>query len=219
LLARVSRVLLDPHATDPHPWVVRVRAMVAEPLDTLTPRGLRLLASALGNEVGQMRLPFNTARGHVHAAYRDDNHHLWDEDRSLPPSEQALSTGVAPDTAAGGSPATPQDAGRVRLHPEWDGRIGRFRRDWVRVLERDAPQDAAPAPDPAALWLSRSLLRALQAAGAAGRRRASGRCAWGDEFHPAALVEARVRQRLREPVDDRIYRAAITAPRPARVRT
>jgi nitric oxide reductase NorD protein len=220
LLARLSRVLLDPDAVDPHPWVVRVRAIAGERLAGILLPDLRALASALGNEVGQMRLPFNPASYCVHAAYRDDNHHLWDEDTTLPPSEQPLAGGATsppPDGAA--LPTAPVREARVVLHPEWDYRIARDRQDWVRVHESDAPAAAGPVPvaAPAARHLVRQLAGALAACPAGGPRRPAGRAAWGDEFHATALVEAGVRRRLREPADERVYRRPVAPARHAAV--
>lgn len=207
LLGRLSRALLDPQAQDPHPWVTRIQRMLAGRLLAMDPAALRAMASVLGNEVGQMRLAFDAAAYRVHAAYRDDHHFLWEEDSTLPPSPHALEAEAAPGTSTQDGPrsAPTADQARVAVHPEWDHRIARLRPGWVRVQERLAPVAAGPSPaDPGLQRRVRAWTAALRAHQPAPRRPA-GRAAWGNEFHPDALVDAGVRQRMREPVDERLY--------------
>jgi hypothetical protein len=174
LLARLAHALLDPGWQDPHPWVLKGRALffadarggrLALP-DALA---LRKAASLLGNDVGQMRLRFNDLSYLVQPAYRDDNSHLWRFDEELPPSslvldapeEQSARAGegaqdgsVARDASAGigAELAAPPQAARetpgtdpgVFTYSEWDRLIGRYRKGWVTVCEE--PQMAAAAP-------------------------------------------------------------------------
>lgn len=218
LLARLARSLLDPAHQDPHPWVARARAMFfdrdGKTLALPTPADVRIAASQLGNDIGQMRLPFNPRSYRVHAVYRDDNHHLWLEDESLPASEQALTATI--DDGGRGSDAQEVHAMAAApvCYPEWDHRIARYRPDWSQVFET-TPPPARPARSARPMRvLQQRLTRALGAL-RAGPPRASGRAAWGDDFHPAALVDARVDQRLRRTPDDRIYRRLL--PLPARL--
>lgn len=216
LLARLARSLLDPAHRDPHPWVQRARlAFRAAEADMHTTADVRRLASGLGNDIGQMRLPFHPQTYVVHAAYRDDNHHLWEEDTSLPPSEQALAA-AADGTAGADARQVPAAQLATASYPEWDHRIGRYRRDWVQVFEYDAAMAHAAADNGDASALQRRLAQAL-ARSDGKRRRPAGRAAWGEDFHAAALVEARVHQRLRRPLDERLYRrvASASVPRAA----
>ncbi len=70
LLARLARSLLEVQPADPHPWVRRAREefLACAPADG---QEVRVLASRLGNEIGQMRLPFNPRTWRVHAAFGD----------------------------------------------------------------------------------------------------------------------------------------------------
>ncbi|XAH23949.1 VWA domain-containing protein [Xylophilus sp. GW821-FHT01B05] len=228
LLARLARSLLDPLHTDPHPWVVKARAMFfARDGATLALRSLadvRQATSRLGHDIGQMRLPFNAPGYCVHAAYRDDNHWLWEPDPAVPPSGPPLEGSASsaraepvesdapsespPQSAAPSSAGTVEatqlagSAGTPTVYAEWDHRIRRYRSGWCQVFEREAPvADAAVATwPPPRRWAQ------------AQAPHAAGRAAWGDDFHPAALVEARVQQRLRQPIDARVYRQALRPP-------
>ena len=80
LCARLARALLDPSTDDPHPIVVKARALFFHPdHDLRTADGSRRLGSLLGNDVGQMRLSFNAKAYVVEPPYRDDHRLLWEE--------------------------------------------------------------------------------------------------------------------------------------------
>lgn len=89
LLLRLARSLFDPAYLDPHPWVGKGRRLFFAGRDAdghpVAPDAgaLRDIASRLGNDFGQMRLPFNARQYRVEPAYRDDNVHLW----ATPPEE------------------------------------------------------------------------------------------------------------------------------------
>ena len=214
LLDRLARSLLDPAHQDPHPWVTRARAIFFDrdngSLALRTQGDVRAAASALGNEIGQMRLPFNAATYRPHAAYRDDNAHLWQPDETLPASDQPLAAGTS-DNAAGGEPSDqrPSTATPV-LYQEWDYRIGRYRPAWAHVYQLDANANLPSRrrfEDSAVL--RRRMTRAL-AGMRAGPPRSEGRAACGDQFHPAALIDASVDRRLRRTPDDRVYRRLLS---------
>lgn len=231
LLARLSASLLDPAHQDPHPWLARVRGLFFEAdgrtLALRTPAAVRQAASVLGNDIGQMRLPFNPRTYRVHARYRDDNSHLWLPDASLPPSSTPLEGGEggegrAPPDEPAADPALPASSGsRVSMgedressiaseqpdavYPEWDHRIARYRPDWCHVYTSEPARAAAAVADIAQLTVvARRLalgLRLLQ-----GRpERASGRTASGDDLHPVALVEGHVDLRSCRTPDHRVY--------------
>ncbi|KQM68594.1 hypothetical protein ASE76_12720 [Xylophilus sp. Leaf220] len=222
LLARLSHCLLDPGHADPHPWVARARAVFYTPQGGLALRDtaeVRQAASVLGHDIGQMRLPFNAATYRVHAAYRDDHHWLWEPDDTLPPSATPLEGGGSGASAAPAPDAVqrprPPDAARAAeqgdpgegagpgggtpvAYAEWDARIGRYRPAWCQVFEHP-PRPVGPAARrQAAAGVSALARRCAQALPAGGALRPAGRAARGEDFHAAALVEARLQQRLRQ---------------------
>jgi Mg-chelatase subunit ChlD len=225
LLARLSANLLDPAHEDPHPWLARVRSLFFEAdgrtLALRTPAAVRQAASVLGNDIGQMRLPFNPRTYRVHARYRDDNSHLWLPDESLPPSGTPLEGGEGcappddpateppPPASSGSSGAgreSRQSSGQAdAVYPEWDHRIARYRPNWCHVYTSEPARAAAATADTAQLTaVARRLaqgLRLLQ-----GRpERASGRTATGEDLHPVALVEGHVDLRSGRTPDHRVY--------------
>jgi nitric oxide reductase NorD protein len=155
---------------------------------------VRAAASRLGHEIGQMRLPFQAGSYVVHAAYRDDGSWLWEPQEAQPADDVQ---------------GAPPPAQEVRLYPEWDQRIGRYRGDWCRVHTCKAPL---------------SPVRALPRAAAPGwpgltgtSPRLAGRAAWGDEFHAMGLVDARVQRRAGQAPDAQVYRRRSVAPPPLAV--
>lgn len=217
LLARLSACLLDPDRLDPHPWIARVRQVFFErdgrSLALRTPQTVREAASRLGNDIGQMRLPFNARTYQVHARYRDDNHHLWlpsDEDREAltlpdlkdPPEECLPPLPPSPAEWVLGEP--------VARYPEWDHRIGRYRPDWVTVYEHHWSADATAGRrhDPYARPLRLRQRRWLPPALGRG-----GGCeAEGEELHPAALIEQALARHAGRAPYERVWRKP--APRP-----
>ena len=233
LLVRLAHALFDPAHEDGHAWIAKVRRLFFAADGTLaldTPQRLREAASLLGNDIGQMRLNFNAAGWRVEPAYRDDNHHLWIADDSLPPSatplerEDADSHGSGDDSNAvtadrpppqatggadhgeGGATALWSEAPlRTLQYPEWDRLIGRLRPDWCTVIE-SRPLDV----DGEALRMR--LLSALRRL-TPGRPRAtgrpgSGRARDGELLHTDALIEAGIALRTRTRPPSRLYRAA-----------
>jgi nitric oxide reductase NorD protein len=87
LAARLSRSLIDPDYADDSPWVKRGREMFAAARGRLDDQAVCIeLASALANDIGQMRLQFNFKTYVVEPAYRDDHSFLWDYgDAQTPP--------------------------------------------------------------------------------------------------------------------------------------
>jgi len=215
LLARLSACLIDPDRVDPHPWIVRVRQHFFEPdghtLALRTPDALRKAASHLGNDIGQMRLPFNPRTYQVHARYRDDNSHLWlpsDEDRealTLPAWQDK------PNDTPSHTPLAPADwvlEQAVAVYPEWDHRIGRYRPAWVQVHEHRWP--AAPtqagSPAPAVQRLVRQSQRHQSAQGPG-----PGRGSEGEQLHPQALLDHALARRSGRWFEDRLW--TLAAPR------
>ncbi len=85
LAARLARTLLDPAHHDDDPWVAKGRRLFTDAsVDLADASFVRPLASLLGNDIGQMRLPFNVKTYVVEPAYRDDNSVLWQPDPDTP---------------------------------------------------------------------------------------------------------------------------------------
>lgn len=208
LLARLSGSLLDPRREDTHPWVARALAACH---GVHSGSQLRALASRLGNDIGQMRLAFNARTYRVHAAYRDDNSHLWEADATQPPSDTPLTDGGRGDPS-GDAAGVPESVSAI-AYAEWDYRIGRYRPGWCQVHESEG-RTARPRRVVGDERLRRHLVRALGSLRGAAPRTA-GMAAWGDDFHPMALVDAKVDERLGRTPDARVYRAGV--PRPVRL--
>lgn len=211
LLARLSARLLAPAQADPHAWVERVRRRFfcadGRTLAVRTPAEVRELASVLGHDIGQMRLPFNVRTYQVHARYRDDNSHLWLPDHTLPPSDvplQADTTLAACEPAAAAKSSAGSNAPDA-VYPEWDYRISRYRPDWCRVYCVDPPA-GQPAWLPGALNREKNTL-ARRIAGTVGSwRHSSSRSVEGDVLHPSALVDAALDLRSQRTPDPRLHR-------------
>lgn len=234
LLQRVQRSLLDPQYTDPHPWVRKACTVfhAAPP----TPEGMRQAASTLGNDVGQMRMPFNARLYVVEPAYRDDNTHLWSPDHQDPPATTPLSAPSDPQSGQSqsdsSSPAPQpleQQAESAATRPtavygEWDRLIRRMRPKWCQVYEEDAPHGTPQAQQALSLALAHHatllarLKRVLQQGLAQLHAQVvMGRAAAGERFHLNALVHAVTDQRLRRSPDPHIYLQPQRAPQPMSV--
>jgi len=216
LLARLSRVLLDPEHQDPHAWVQKVKRMFYKAdahlsLALQSQAALREAVSVLGNDIGQMRLPFNPAGYCVHAAYRDDNSHLWlpadDELVSSTPldSVQPQATGDGQTSGASATLAepTPTTQAQQFSYPEWDYRIGHYRPDWCHVYTGSDPApataklvDALPVTQLWQQWLTHRQSEL---------RRNSQRETEGDVFHTDALIDAHLARRSGQEMDARVY--------------
>ncbi len=139
LMLRLARGLVDPGYDDPHPWVRKGRARFylddgGEVLAQSQPDALRAMASALGNDIGQMRMGFNARMYRPGPSYRDDNRWLWQGHAGEQP-EQSQPVSAAARLQEGPADATPPAPVQWR-YPEWDRRIGKLRTDWCVVHER-----------------------------------------------------------------------------------
>lgn len=225
LLARLASDLIDPSRQDPHPWVQKGRRFFLAGTEAgRTPledrQALRLAASLLGNDLGQMRVQFNARAYAVVPRYRDDNNHLWidgarEAEDAADPVRLPVETGAAPEA----TPA-PDAIEDVSVYPEWDRLIGCHRPDWVRVHTRALPSDAPPgmgaslrAELAARASVRRSVARAIGALSRAPAAPSGQRVQDGERIDLGALIEARIDLRLRTPPDPRVF----VAPRKARL--
>ena len=174
LFARLSRGLIDPDFADGDAWVEKGRAMFAERRDRIDdPAISREIGNLLGNDLGQMRVQFNSKTYVVEPAYRDDNLGLWDmgeEPHAITEPPEVIYETVKltqsedperrppdreredpSDENAGQRTARPSDEPEehgvpVARYPEYDHLTGRERAEWTTVLEyrpRSGPVEAA----------------------------------------------------------------------------
>ena len=173
LLARLARALHDDAYVDGDAWVSKGRQLFLEGRSEWHDAALcRRVGSALGNDLGQMRVQFNAKDYAVQPAYRDDNTGLWQfeqdhsEDGSPLESEgvrRVESEDPAPKRRERGEPeaarsrdssasrraserCTPATAGveAATRYPEWDYLIRSERPAFCTVVERSVtPGDPA----------------------------------------------------------------------------
>lgn len=88
LVARLAQALLDPNYHDTDDWVSKgQRCFFAESHRWSDPALAYELGMLLASDLGQMRIAMNEGRSFSLAPYRDDNAHLWREDRALAESD------------------------------------------------------------------------------------------------------------------------------------
>ena len=219
LMARLARALLDPGYADPDGFVEKGRTLFAA-ADLDDPALSRAIGGLLGNDLGQLRLPFNAKTYVVEPAYRDDNMHLWD----LPETpDDAL--GVTVDAARpaegdgaegkqpgdGASAPRARDAGQddrgavLATYPEWDMAAGVERPDWTTLRDTQPALRAAGAA-----WAGEATLHAevarLVRSSVVGQSVRQGRQEQGEQLDLDAVVDAAVAQRAGVQPDARIYR-------------
>ncbi len=222
LMARLARALHDPGYDDPHAWVQKGRTLfmqhVAESAGDATP--LRQAASRLGHDIGQMRLRFNDRAYRPVPSYRDDHACLWQAEMmsadEVPNRDEQ--TAVELPASAVPSPSPPPDTNNGHRYPEWDHRIGAYRRDWCRLREQPAQVADARAlrawADEQQAWLDALARRAGGVAHGvprASRRRLS---RGGDELDLDAALREAVQRRAGHVPAARIHRDR--EPRPTR---
>ena len=202
LMLRLARALADPRYDDPHPWVRKGCALffVDRALQIMAPSGpdqLRRTASALGHDIGQMRLAFDAKSHEVGPDYRDDGRWMWPGGQTTQPQASIEPDGKAGRASAGRldetAPPTPSE---TDAYPEWDRLIRRLRHDWCDVVEYDvASVPVSPSPPWPRRRRSRSTLTDRTTVGDAG-----------DRLVLDALVRLAVARRLRQPADGRVFR-------------
>jgi len=169
LLARLSHALINPLYQDENSWVAKGRKMFfAAGPDWDDSDDIRRIGVFLGNDLGQMRIQFNSKTYVVQPAYRDDNNGIWDYRE--PPSQ----TDDEPDTVQGSARVeqtddpnqshqrqkqdtnAPTETQTRKLRaiednigvpvcklPEWDYVAANERPDWVTIMDYRPP--SAPA--------------------------------------------------------------------------
>ena len=165
LLARLARALHDDAYVDDDSWVSKGRQMFfASRSEWHDSSFCRQLGSALGNDLGQMRVQFNAKDYAVLPAYRDDNIGLWQfeqeqiddgtalesegvrriegddpfakrREREEPKSSQELDASAS-ERASGLRRAATTETRSAARYAEWDYVIQRERPEFCTVLER-----------------------------------------------------------------------------------
>ena len=163
LMARLARALHDDAYVDDDSWVNKGRQLFLEGRSEWhDPGSCRQIGSALGNDLGQMRVQFNAKDYAVEPAYRDDNIGLWQFEREQAEDDTQLeaeglhrteSDVPTPNRSKRGQPearsldGASQHASDLRSrtssevestvrYAEWDYVIQRERPAFCRVQER-----------------------------------------------------------------------------------
>lgn len=227
LLARISRALADPGYEDADWAVAKARALLAERADRFEdPAISREFGSLLGNDFGQRRLQFNWKTYVVEPIYRDDGLGLWEfPDSEAPPDTIEMFSDAArrvqdddPAGADDGEPDETHEPAKLRpasltdglplaRYPEWDDRTRELRLDWTCV--RDVP---AAVASPAAIervidahaGVHERLMKQIRAA-RIGRAQRLRRQPDGDSLDLDAAIDDRIRRRLGDIGDDRLF--------------
>ena len=188
LLTRLARSLHE-DVYDPDPWVNEARQLFfASGARFRDASFVRELGGHLGNELGQMRMPFNAREYVVGPAYRDDNLGLWQlEPESAPagaeleletPASRAPDAGRQPSSsrsrcdpggALGALAELPPAQGNLAdapalLYPEWDYVIQHERPGFCTLRERAAPMGDAQRLDASLARYAATRRRLLRAA-------------------------------------------------------
>ncbi len=167
LFARLSRALFDDRFVDGDAWVCKARALFeASRAEWHQPGALRGAGSALGNDLGQMRVQFNAADYVVEPPYRDDHAGLWlpqqpptasafeqelDAEAARPSTgtsqrqsarSQAVPPPMAMEPAPERSPPARHELESAPLspvrYPEWDYVIAQERPEFCSIYEHEA---------------------------------------------------------------------------------
>ena len=231
LFARLARALFDPAYEDADGFIVKARALFAAEFNLADPGLSRRVGGLLGNDIGQMRIPFNAKAFVIEPAYRDDNLGFW----NLPPPPdqpaEALETPIearqtreaAADRGRADRTELEKDSddsvGRARpvaadaqgfvvgRYPEWDRTSGLERLDWTTVREVEAERgpvhrlEEQLASDPGLVARIDRLVRAAPV----GRVTRLKRQPDGLDLDLDAVVDAAKALRTGEIPDERIY--------------
>lgn len=233
MMMRLSRALVDPGYIDDDPWVRKGRAMFFDHRGQWEDQAIsRSIGGLLGNDIGQMRVQFNSKTYIVEPSYRDDNTGIWDFGE--PPPEEAETaetimesvritekdTEDSPDKreqdAQNNTPAgiaakmkaVPDDAGiPLAKHPEWDHVGATLRNDWTTVFDFNPQPASATAIDSILEEYSDVALRISRLVKAAkvSRPERMRRQAQGDRLDLDACIRATIDRRIGLTPDPRIY--------------
>jgi nitric oxide reductase NorD protein len=228
LIARLARALFDPAYADPHGFVAKGRSLFAD-ADLRDSNVSRRIGGLLGNDLGQMRVQFNSRDYVVEPAYRDDGLGLWDFGEQFEVTRDVLDMLVEAarlrqedgdgrldpqqnkETGGGRARVTPAEPESVFLasYPEWDRMEGMERPGWTTVRAVPAPLGDVRRLNDAIDAMSdlRRRINQLVRSARPGRPRHVRRQRDGAELDMDAVLDAQVAQVAGELPDDRLYRA------------
>lgn len=217
-VARLARALHDPTYVDGNHWVSKGRQLFeaeaeAGKLDDIG--AFDTIGKILANDLGQMRMPFDSEQYRVEPAYRDDNTVLWDfnEDRLPEEHEESLareSIRVEPNVSESSivQHVAPKEVdGRTRTqYPEWDYRIDALRDDWTTVIDGMRPGDERRGANVGAAQVARRRQRLQGLARIPDRSIRLNRLHEGDELDLNAAIDGVIQRRTDAQPDPRIFR-------------
>jgi hypothetical protein len=231
LMARLARALFDAEYADDDGFVAKGRRLLSEAADRLDDQNLsRAIGGLLGNDLGQMRLRFDTKGYVVEPLYRDDNLGLWDFDE--PPDSQAEEIEQAVDAArptpqesddgkdsgeppeenpARARPVAADERGvAIATYPEWDRAAGLERPAWTTISDARPAMGDARALECALDRLGgfRQRVARLLRGARVGRAARLKRQPEGFDLDLDAAVDAAVALRTGDLPDERIHRAS-----------
>jgi nitric oxide reductase NorD protein len=232
LLARLARALFDPSYPDDDGFVSKGRAMFEAARARIDDQAIsREIGMLLGNDLGQMRVQFNSKTYVVEPVYRDDGLGLWDFREDAPASAETLDLAIEAarieqreqpdqpsqqsdaqeDEGAAGSarPVAPDQRGQViAKYPEWDRAHHVERPEWTTVREVAArpgnPRVVEEALDSADVLRSR--IRRLVRSVRVGRVIRLKRQLDGHDLDVDAMLDAGIALRMQQEPDPRIFR-------------
>lgn len=166
LFARLARALADPKYEDGNPWVQKGKRLFFDQRDRWLQEDFsRSLGGSLGNDLGQMRIPFNAKTYVVEPSYRDDHSGLWERQSDDEP-DNAFEAEAIVDSLAIKPPSHKEERQTqvaavpvvfseaegylVGRYSEWDYLLGDYRRSWTAVLS----YEPKPAPSSVARELA-----------------------------------------------------------------
>jgi len=232
LLARLARALFDLSYADDDGFVSKGRAMFETARARIGDQAIsREIGMLLGNDLGQMRVQFNSKTYVVEPVYRDDGLGLWDFGEDAPASAEALDLAIEaarieqreqPDQppqqsdaqenegAVGRArPVAPDQRGTViAKYPEWDRAHHIERPEWTTVREVAArpgnPRMVEEALDSADVLRNR--IRRLVRGVRVGRTIRFKRQLDGHDLDVDAMLDAGIALRMNQEPDPRIFR-------------
>jgi len=216
MMARLARALLDEDFYDDDAWVTKGRTLFFSARDDWeNPAISRQIGNLLGNDLGQMRIQFNSRTYVVDPPYRDDNLGLW-EDLELPETKikstpEIVDSEPSKDKSQESIDPQEESFATVMHHPEWDYRLMRERKDWTTIVDFPA---RLGKPDSIALILQRhadtvnrirALVRSVQISWPTRLRRQPE----GDRIDLDACITAAIAFRCHSTPDTQIYMNSI----------
>lgn len=233
LMARLARALIDAAYVDTNGFIEKACRLFASARDRIDdPAISREIGMLLGNDLGQMRVQFNSKTYVVEPIYRDDGRGLWEfPPEDTPPHAMEMSIDLAKmdrretgesDAVEDGaskpeSPPKTKPMGQsergvvVATYPEWDREQGIERADWTTIREVTAtwrdPRNLERELDRIAPLCNR--IRTLVRGTRVGRAVRVNRQEEGHDIDLNAMLECGIALRSGQQPDTRIFRSSV----------